>query len=471
MVKQFKTGVMINPSHLSVFRDFIEEKCGIFLQDQQLNILEGHIISRMAVHGIEDDEEYFNKFSSKMVDSSEFKHLLVQISNNETSFFRNVPQFKALSDFVFPAIRKQKELDGNMEINIWCAGCSTGDEPFSVAISLLETIPSIYLWTINLLATDIDVVALSDAKKGEYIERSLRNMPDTLKKKYFTFKNDLYCVNQLVSNFVNFQEFNLAMPQYPRPQSGHWDVILFRNVMIYFREDFTHNVIKKMSSVISENGYLLLGHSETLQNISDDFELMSFDNSLIYRKFVSKKKNSDVNEEKKSVDDTSFRMLKALKDVEPKKTTDSKSDKVQENADEKDISKATLNKVKELIRANVYRDVIETLEGEVIQHPLDEEGHYFLGLSYFNENELVKAEKELKTAIYINPENFMTRFFLGKTYQHIENLDRAIIEFKNALKLLDSSNESKVEEIEGFSKVALKKMCESFINRLTIQIS
>lgn len=470
MVKQFKTGFMINPSRLNDFRDFVEEKCGIFFQDQQLNVLEGHIMSRMAVHGIEDAEEYFNKYSSKMIDSTEFKHLLVQISNNETSFFRNVPQFKALSDIIFPAIRKQKELDGNMEINVWCAGCSTGDEPFSVAISLLEAIPSIYLWTINVLATDIDVVALSDAKKGEYLKRSLRIMPEAFIKKYFTFRNDLYCVNPLVTDFVNFQEFNLAMPQYPRPQSGHWDVILFRNVMIYFRDDFVHNVIKKMSSVISENGYLLLGHSETLQNKSDDFELMSFDNAFIYRKFKGKEKKPDVNKEKKSVDGTSFRMVKTLKDIESKKTIDSKSDKVKETVDEKDISKATLNKVKELIKANDYQDVIKILKDEVIQHPLDEEGHYFLGLSYFTENELVKAEKELKTTVYINSDHFMARFFLGKTYQHIENLDRAIIEFKNALKLLDSSNQNKVEEIEGFSKEALKKMCVSFINRLTMQI-
>lgn len=207
--------------------------------------------------GLEEDETLRNEFFDR-------------ITINVSEFYRNPKRWEVLREKVFPSLTKQKR-----NINIWSAACSTGEEPYSLAIMLNEHFPNVRA---SILATDIDDNILARAKQGFYSEQSLKDLPQHKKSKYFTFKNNHYYLNENLKSSIEFKKHDLLKDTYPK----NFDLIVCRNVLIYFTDEAKDGIYKRISNSLTKDGILFVGSTEQIFNPSKyDFEL--FD-TFFYKK-------------------------------------------------------------------------------------------------------------------------------------------------------------------------------------------
>ena len=204
------------------------------------------------------------------------------ITTNETYFFRESYQLKAFSDEIIPELIKHKAARGNHSLRIWSAGCSTGEEPYTIAM-LLSDIPELAGWKIEIIGTDISQKVLQQARRGVYAKPSFRATEEKDLKRFFVQQDDSYKVNSSVRELVTFTYLNLFDTSH-LSLSGQYDIIFCRNVIIYFNVAARNRVIESFHSALYEGGFLLLGHSESLINIKSSFILRHFKNDMVYQK-------------------------------------------------------------------------------------------------------------------------------------------------------------------------------------------
>lgn len=205
----------------------------------------------------------------------------------ETYFFRNQAQFDALRSHILPDLIEERRRSGNKHLRLWSAGSATGEEPYSLAMLLRELLPDIETWNITLLATDINENYLEYARKGIYGARSFRSeTPDRLKRQWFTPEQDRYRLMSIVRNMVVFGLLNLVSDEYPTFASNtmYMDVILCRNVTIYFDRDTTRLVAEHFYRTLNRNGWLIVGHAEPQSELYQGFASRNFKNTVVYQK-------------------------------------------------------------------------------------------------------------------------------------------------------------------------------------------
>lgn len=191
------------------------------------------------VHALKDNKEMFKEF---------INYLTINVSE----FYRNPDQWAVLEREIFPLL-----LGKNKKINIWSSACSTGDEPYTLVMVLNKLLP---LSSIKILATDIDMGALEKAQNGVYTSKSIENLPGEMKEKYFTVIGDSYKIKDEVKNCVEFKQFNLLRDPYPTGM----DLIVCRNVLIYFTEEAKSDIYKKFNMSLNPQGILFVGSTEQL---------------------------------------------------------------------------------------------------------------------------------------------------------------------------------------------------------------
>lgn len=263
-------------------RDLICEKTGIFFDDEKKHYLIRRLENRMKTLGYETLLDYY-RFLKYDVSGKELNHLFNIITTNETYFFRNIPQLMAFKEEVLPLIISRKRKARDYELKIWSAGCSTGEEPYTLAMLLLEILPDIYQWKVQILGTDINTQVLERAKEGVYDYRSIREMPSYYTLQYFHFKDEKYFIKEKIKDMVSFATLNLVDTEHMK-SLRNIDVIFCRNVLIYFSPESCKKVVNAFYESLNKGGYLFLGHSESLYRITAIFKLVKFKNSLVYMK-------------------------------------------------------------------------------------------------------------------------------------------------------------------------------------------
>jgi len=264
-----------------MLRDFIYEKTGIFFTEEKIYLLKTRLFNRLAELGFNSYEDYcfFLKYGGKNSDN-ELLNLFNTITTNETFFFRNPPQLDA-----FKHIIKMTSSNGRMfPLRIWSAACSTGEEPYTITIILLELMEELKkMIPFIIYATDISTKALDSAKKALYGDYSMRNVEPDLRKKYFIQNGAHYELKPEVKNFVKIEFSNLAnYSDYLKFRN--MDIIFCRNVLIYFDDTIKKKVIENLYASLNTNGYLIIGHAEVLHNISIAFKPILFPNAIVYQK-------------------------------------------------------------------------------------------------------------------------------------------------------------------------------------------
>jgi chemotaxis protein methyltransferase CheR len=272
------------PAALLRIRDLIYETAGIFQSDTKLRLLQQRCERRMQVLGVTSLREYYHCLTALPIRQAELVSLLNEITIGETSFFRNRPQFEALRKVVLPRIMAAKANLNLPVIRIWSAGCSTGEEPYTLAIALLEQAPGLLKgWSFEVHATNINDRSIAMAQAGVYGEYSLRNTEPYFLQKYFTANDNKFTIAQQLKSVVRFSRLNL-FDDAPMSSMKAMDLIVCCNVLIYFDRVSKTRVVQQFSRSLLSHGYLFLGHAESLYGISDEFQLVHLPSAIAYMK-------------------------------------------------------------------------------------------------------------------------------------------------------------------------------------------
>ncbi len=258
------------------FRALVYNASGIALGQNKQSFLVSRLTKRLRDLDLTTFQQYFDRVTG---DSSgqEFAHMLDLISTNKTDFFREPKHFEFLRDHILP------DLEDVKSIRVWSAACSTGEEPYSIAITLFEGVADPTRWSFQILASDLSTRVLAKAASGMYEEEHIRRMPDDLARRHFLrgrgARAGLVKVKPHLRDVIKFRRINLMNDRFPI--KSPLDLIFCRNVMIYFDRPTQEAVVNKFYRYLKPGGYLCIGHSETLQWVTDSFESVA---PTIYRK-------------------------------------------------------------------------------------------------------------------------------------------------------------------------------------------
>jgi chemotaxis protein methyltransferase CheR len=256
----------------------VKEVSGIHLGDNKRELVYGRVARRLRALGLETFAEYLALLDSG--DAHELVEFCNVITTNLTAFFRENHHFDYLRDEILrPRVAK---LAASRRIRIWSSACSSGEEPYSIAMTVCEAIPDVASWDIKILATDIDSDMVARAKRGLYTADRLRGMDPARIKRFFRRVSheggEAFEVSSEIASLITFKQLNLMTPL---PMRGPLDVIFCRNVVIYFDKDTQRELFARFAPLQQPNQVLCLGHSESLFKVSDAWELIG---KTIYRR-------------------------------------------------------------------------------------------------------------------------------------------------------------------------------------------
>lgn len=263
------------------FNDYLVSCCGLRFAPRNMTFLTRGIRSRMQVLQIHSYGEYYDYLTRYQESRQEMQKLLQLLTVGETYFFRYRPHFEVLSRL----IRKEFASDGKQSLRIWSAGCSTGEEPYSLAMSIIDAVPDWRSRDVTILATDINKRSLKKAAEGIYRPWAMRAMDQRHIRRYFERTGDSYRIKDEVRDAVTFFPLNLKSP-FPLPAKGlaDLDAVFCRNVLIYFGIEDSRSIVEKIAETLKPGGYLFLGHSETLSFLSSQFDRHAYAGGFYYRK-------------------------------------------------------------------------------------------------------------------------------------------------------------------------------------------
>ena len=273
-----------------LIRDFVKDYCGIYFDDDSRYLLEKRLSRRVQTHHFSNFREYYRYLLYNKNRDEELASIIDIITVNETYFFREQNQLKTLSEEILPEIRETNK--GKKRLRIWSAGCSTGEEPYTVAMLVLEK-GHFKNWNVEIFGSDINQRVLQVARSGTYRKNSFRTTDPYFLRRYFKEENGLSRISDSVKQYVNFTHLNLLDP-FKVKLVGTMDIVLCRNVLIYFDHSSRKKVIEMFYERLADGGYLLLGHAESLINLSTAFTLRHFKYDMVYQKPLRKGVHVDV---------------------------------------------------------------------------------------------------------------------------------------------------------------------------------
>ena len=257
------------------FRNVINRESGIHFSDTNRSILDSRLRERLRSSSLDTVGEYYDLITR---DKDEFKTLLDSVTTNLTRFFRNDSHFAALEYDVIPDIIKHKRSTGSRNLRIWSAGCSTGEEAYSVAIMLAELLPPGIGFEIT--ASDLSLKSLMIAREGFYLETRMGGVSEKFRQRFFTKRDDGFLINDSIKSHITFDYHNLKFDSGLR----ELDLLLCRNVIIYFDDAAKKAVVEKFWEALNDHSYLFIGHSESLFGMNTSFEFRKTDNATFYVK-------------------------------------------------------------------------------------------------------------------------------------------------------------------------------------------
>lgn len=275
-----KAMASITEDEFRLLRGMVYDESGLWLGEEKKSFIEQRAFKRMKALNVASFIGYYILLNDKERGRDELLTFLDCLTINETSFFRNKPQFSLFSDIVLPEVISAKRADNSLSIRIWSAGCSTGQEPYTISMILHELIPDIRNWRIKILATDLSLSALETAQTGFYAAERMHGLEQRHVTAYFRKTAGGYTVIDDVRRPITFERHNLMN----ECVESDFDFIFCRNVLIYFDDLTQKKVIGGFERGLLPGGWLFLGHSESLQGICSNFEFFHINKGTAYRK-------------------------------------------------------------------------------------------------------------------------------------------------------------------------------------------
>jgi len=496
------------PEELKIkLKNLVTVRSGLYFKDYDLKDLENALLYRMRERKIDSPLTYYDILTVSEGKEDEFRELLNHLTVNHTYFFRNEPQFKTLKEKILPEVIASKTVrmrtnprgtEEKPSLRIWSAGCSTGEEPYSIAIVVKEAIPDLKNWNIKIVATDASTSALEAARKGTYGQNSMRLVSKERRDLYFIERTGIgrkaeYEIRDMIKNMVRFGYFNLMEENYP----AEFDIIFCSNVTIYFEIETTMRVMDKISHSLHDDGYLFIGYSESLQFISNKFKMLDWEDAIYYRK----RKAKEVLSETKVPVLQGAEVDRVLEEISRKELeAQLKEFKSPETKPVKNIDELLTEVIKHLHTKKYYvaldlveqahemnRDAVEPyyLEAEALSslgrfeeakdklktalqlNPLFAPAHYLFGSLFNEEGKVEEAKKSFKKALYLNKDFTLAHFSLANIYKSEGKPNEAIREYRNTLNILaKNAPDDIIAYSGGFSAVAVAGACKSNIERI-----
>ena len=268
----------------ATIRDEVYRKLGLYFEDSKVYFIQKRIEKRMETLAVASFADYgfLLRFGDK--EGKEMQALANLITTNETYMFREFEQLQAFADHCLPMILKSREAANDRTLRIWSAGCSSGEEPYTLAIILKEVMHDFRSWDIKIKATDIDQVRLEMARRAVYEERSVHEIPPEYFDRHITrLPAGFFAIKPETAKLVELEHLNLndrlAMRNMPQ-----FDFIFCRNVLIYFDDASRKAAADTFYEALNSGGYICLGHSESMSRMSSLFKVCKFPAAIVYRK-------------------------------------------------------------------------------------------------------------------------------------------------------------------------------------------
>lgn len=272
--------VSISTAEFDTFREFFYRKTGISFEPSKRYFVDKRLVERIEATGHPGFRSYFT-FVRFQASGDELQHLTNLMTVNETYFLREEYQFQCLVNSILPEIVKRKE--DSRPIRIWAIPSSSGEEPYSIALYLLECWAGISEWDVEIVSSDIDTGILRKARAGSYSARSIQYVPAAWREKYFTKVDEEYRISDKIRQTVEFTRVNLADPADTRPYRN-FDVVFCRNLLIYFDDISRKAAGETFYDALNPGGFICLGHSESMSRISSLYRIRRFPDAIVYQK-------------------------------------------------------------------------------------------------------------------------------------------------------------------------------------------
>ncbi len=491
----------------------IADRCGLYFRDHDLRNLETGVSQRMMSRGFDSVHSYYLYLTTSEEKESEFRELLNLLTINHTYFFRNEPQFLALKDKVLPELIERKmgetfeRRDGKKPLlRIWSAGCSTGEEPYTIAMVLMKTIPHPEDWDIEILATDASSEAMEKAKRGIYNENSMRLVEEPYRSKYFTKvagskQSGEWKISEEIKRMVRFGFLNLVGDPYP----PCLDIVFCRNVTIYFETKTTIRIMEDFAAAMTDPGYLFLGYSESLQYLTDKFRMASWQDGIYYRKVVgksdeakslpswtAKESEPEIEEYVEEIPLPALTSIIEQQDPVELKPEDFESVRQQilrfiylkeygkalaliEKVSVEGARMADIHYLAADICANRNRheEAKARLRKALAIDSLFAPAYYLLGCMDLEEGKIAESKEHLNRALYIDKDFVMARFYMAQVLRTEGRTGDAIREYRNTLAALAKGTpgprSQMILQSSGFNLATLKSVCCDNLERLKLE--
>jgi len=466
----------VNPPKMTdeqfaVIRNMLSESAGLAFDESRRESVAYSISERMRATGCADISAYFSLLFAADA-NTERQALIDEVTIPETHFFRNPPQIRALRTHVLPELLRQAS--ATKRLRIWSAGCSTGEEPYTIAMLLRELLPAQSDWDIKIIATDVSTRALAAARNARYGERALV-MTDPMDQKRFFYldaESGAFVVRDEIRDMVEFRHHNLVT-EAPPVAPGQLDIVLCRNVTIYFDRTTTKRLMQRLHGCLRDGGYLFLGHAETLWQISDDFTLVSLGDAFVYRRGVNEPSRRAVLPDRRTED-------------EPRPT---RADRRRGPVDRRSLpappvaaSPVPLPRISLLVTPDPmlavrtavaggnYEEAADLAAEVATASPLRADAHYLHGLALTNLGRDAEALVVLRKAVYLDPEDGFAHFLLAGALDRTGESVAAARSYRAAAATLGSRPQHSVApELGGRSVAELGALCLELARRAETQ--
>ncbi len=462
----------------------VEEILGLSFPGNRWDDLERGVLSTSRELGFGDSIDNFATWlTGRNFDARQLDILAGHLTVGETYFFRERNSLDVFQKHIIPEILTER-FGKHQYINIWSAGCCSGEEPYTLAMLLLETMPDITKWKITIVATDLNPLFLKKAREGIYSAWSFRETPKDLQSRYFNKVGNKWQIDEKIREMVNFRQLNLAEPCFPSqlPLQQPPDVIFCRNVLMYFSPELIHQVGRNFYHVLSNQGWFITSPVELSDVLFPQFTKVNFDKSIVYRKTTAKhqvdrsllsisdpvglSKGLNIKSKNREIPKTAVTKLSPKAFDEPKVMPLEAAEHLYRkkqyaecaNLCRSELAKSAGKYALQMLLARSCantgnRDEALKLCEEMISFDrLNAEIYYLKATILAEMHESDEALNVLKKGIYINPDHLLSHLLMAEILRRSGNDNGARIHFKNVKKILSGlENNVVLEETDGLT--------------------
>jgi chemotaxis protein methyltransferase CheR len=439
-----------DPAYSPLKHELIASTGLAFYEDRD-ELLTELIDGRLSDLGLRDCSSYAQLLADGQRGSEEMEHLIAQLTIGETYFFRDQEQFAALRDVILPDILKRKQV--SKELRIWSAGCANGAEPYSLAILLTrELAEHIAGWQIRIYATDLNRSFLTQAAAGKFRAWALRCTPDEVKRDCFSQEGRTWSIHPRYKQWISFHQLNLVGTQFPTPADAGtlFDLILCRNVMIYFTPEVRNRLVGNFYRLLEHQGWLVVGGSEHDLETYKAFRSLDAFGAKLYQKVLVPLPPMEGAPERPMlppvglVSPPSLRATPIEPAREPPKAPPPDTEGLLQFADRGD-----------------WQSAAEYGRRLLAQDPLSPASHFYQALVFENLGVPAASERSLRQAIYLDRNFALAHYHLGLALKRALKMPGAERSFRNVLKVLAGvPDDAMLTAGSGVTVTALKELAK-----------